>query len=48
MSAASLTAELMPPRMSSASVRSLLAARQPGYGLPGVFYTDADIYATHL
>jgi Rieske 2Fe-2S family protein len=48
MSAESMTAELVPARMSSVALRAMLAARKPGYGLPGIFYTDPDIYAMDL
>lgn len=38
----------MPARMSSDLVRDMLARRKPGYGLPGVFYADPDIYEMDL
>jgi phenylpropionate dioxygenase-like ring-hydroxylating dioxygenase large terminal subunit len=35
-------------RRPSRSVREMLMQRAPGYGLPGTFYTDPDIYALDL
>jgi phenylpropionate dioxygenase-like ring-hydroxylating dioxygenase large terminal subunit len=48
MNAFSSETPLMPARMSSDRVHSLVAQRRPGFGLPGIFYTDPDIYAMDL
>jgi Rieske 2Fe-2S family protein len=48
MTTLSSRADLLPARLTSADVRAMLARRRPGFGLPGAFYTDPDIYEMDL